>query len=240
MVFKGSVSFSPQLLPSSSVQQRCAKLPCPSALLPLLCLPSHTGAFCLCSFDCSTQWGLQDITFLNQALLKHPQLLQGCWWMKQCLDLQGSCQLESLVFWGTAPATPSSRRFECPQPQGPSRTLQHEVCVQSKCFYLHAEWPLGGQLRGRGHSLPGEWNTRGQPVPTGTGRSLSPRQSMCKGNSCGGSVWFLVLPSQHSWIALTCFCSLGSSCCCSSFCSLSSCSPPPSLDLPCQMDFDCL
>lgn len=78
--------------------------------------------------------------------------------------------------------------------------------------------------------------------PCGHHEITQPEPENAKGALVGVLCGFWSFPhsTQYSWIALTCFCSLGSSCCWGSFCSLSSCSPPPSLDLPCQMDFDCL
>lgn len=86
---------------------------CPSGLLLFLCLPGHTGASCLCSFGCSTQWGLQG-DHNQPSSARHfsntPSCCRAVYGCMQCLDLQGSCWLKSLVFQGITPVVPWSGR----------------------------------------------------------------------------------------------------------------------------------
>lgn len=159
---------------------------------------------------------------------------------------KGIASWSHLYFKASLCWAPGAGGLGCPQLSGPNRSPQHKVYVQSKCLYLHAEWPpqaLGEQLSEGGCFSQRKRNIRAQLVlllpPWATGDHSDWARSTHK----EALKWFLCrfwcFPCSVLW-CLTCFCSPGSMCYWGSFCLLSACSPPPSLDLPCQMDFDCL
>lgn len=111
MVSKGTVSFSPQLLPAHPSTEECQASMSISTSASFGSSQPHRVLLSLLIWSLNTVrfTEMSQLTFLNLAFLKCPSCCRAVFGCMQCLDLQGSCQLKSLIFQSTTPVTPWSR-----------------------------------------------------------------------------------------------------------------------------------